>query len=84
MKISVLIAFYLNRQVCKIQRKCIDKLMIFLSDIDECVDEGICGNGTCYNTDGSYSCLCDGGSFKYDKSLKACVGEYRHLKGSLS
>lgn len=30
-----------------------------LTDIDECVSSvGICGPGTCYNTQGNYTCVC--------------------------
>ena len=35
-------------------------------DIDECAENpGICGNGTCVNTEGSYDCDCDPGYVFY-------------------
>ena len=30
-------------------------------DVDECLNLGICGNGTCVNEIGNYSCLCNYG-----------------------
>lgn len=32
--------------------------VLFLSDINECMDESVCVGGQCLNTDGSYMCFC--------------------------
>ena len=42
--------------------------MFCLSDIDECVNNNLCGNGECVNTQGSYVCNCPEG---YDSAV-AC------------
>ncbi|XP_041121166.1 latent-transforming growth factor beta-binding protein 2-like isoform X1 [Polyodon spathula] len=42
-------------------------------DIDECINETICGShGFCENTDGSYTCLCDRG-FENPPGTPGCV-----------
>lgn len=47
-----------------------------LSDIDECrTIPGLCNNGLCINTLGSYRCVCNKG-YKADKSGTQCVGKY--------
>ena len=45
------------------------------SDLDECrVMPGLCRNGRCINTMGSYRCVCDIG-FRADASGKRCVDQ---------
>jgi len=41
-------------------------------DINECLQQGICGAGTCNNVAGSFECICTRG-LKYDEGKKACV-----------
>lgn len=46
-----------------------------LADIDECVNETICGNhGFCENTDGSFRCQCDQGYTNPPEDMSKCVG----------
>ena len=42
------------------------------SDVNEC-KFGMCKNGKCVNTKGSFKCICDRG-FDVDARGKACVG----------
>ncbi|XP_028421400.1 latent-transforming growth factor beta-binding protein 2 isoform X2 [Perca flavescens] len=43
-------------------------------DIDECVNETICGNhGFCENTDGSFRCQCDQGYTNLPEDMSKCV-----------
>lgn len=40
---------------------------MFIPDVDECTQgSGICGNGTCVNTAGSFRCNCHSG-FRLDR-----------------
>lgn len=46
-----------------------------LTDIDECgIMRGVCGNGTCQNTAGSFICDCDEG-FESTMMMQVCMGE---------
>ena len=48
--------------------------MIF-SDIDECAENrGLCANGRCRNTPGSYICLCQPG-YEVSRDGSTCVGK---------
>ena len=31
------------------------------TDVNECLNQAICGSGTCYNTPGSFTCQCPTG-----------------------
>lgn len=42
-------------------------------DRDECEDEGVCENGRCINTPGSYICLCNPG-FIQSQDKQFCIG----------
>lgn len=42
-------------------------------DRDECEEEGICENGRCINTPGSYICLCNVG-FIQSQDKQFCIG----------
>lgn len=45
------------------------------SDIDECMTiPGLCKNGRCINTLGSYRCLCNKG-YKHDHTGTQCKGK---------
>ncbi len=47
-----------------------------MEDINECiVKPGVCINGRCINTDGSYRCVCPPG-YTLDSTDNRCVGEY--------
>lgn len=37
---------------------------------------GVCGNGTCQNTDGSFICDCDEG-FESTMMMQVCMGELK-------
>ena len=59
----------------------IDKCAPSISDIDECAQtSGVCGNGTCVNTGGSYKCSCHIG-FRLDRR-GVCQGEINTLRCS--
>ena len=48
----------------------------FITDLNECVlFPGICTNGRCINTDGSYRCECAPG-YVLDSSGRVCVGKF--------
>jgi len=45
------------------------------SDVDEClIIPGSCGNGTCQNIPGRYTCVCDRG-FEDPMNMQMCMGE---------
>lgn len=49
--------------------------LCFLLDINECLKfPGICGNGYCINTHGSYRCRCNRG-YKTDITNTKCIGK---------
>lgn len=53
-------------------------LYLFVTDIDECLTiVGICGEGNCLNTKGSYSCTCPDGFTSTDRR-SGCQGIITH------
>uniref|UniRef100_A0A8C9A3B9 Growth arrest specific 6 n=1 Tax=Prolemur simus TaxID=1328070 RepID=A0A8C9A3B9_PROSS len=48
--------------------------------VDECADEGACGEARCGNLPGSYSCLCDEG-YAYSSQERACRDVDECLQG---
>lgn len=47
-----------------------------MTDIDECgIMRGVCGNGTCQNTAGSFICDCDEG-FESTMMMQVCMGKF--------
>lgn len=48
------------------------KEVCFLTDINECQLQGVCPNGECLNTMGSYRCTCKIG-FGPDPTFSSCV-----------
>lgn len=46
------------------------------TDINECETPGICMNGRCVNTDGSYRCECFPG-LAVGLDGRVCVGKYK-------
>lgn len=49
---------------------------ISFSDINECDASGLCYNGRCVNTDGSFKCLCNVG-FTLSVDGKYCTGKHK-------
>ena len=59
--------------------------IFLLTDIDECADiRGMCRNGLCANTEGSYECSCFDG-FQLSRDREECVGKtsLKTLVGSI-
>ena len=55
-------------------------VIMFILDIDECTQgSGICGNGTCVNTAGSFRCNCHSG-FRLDRR-GYCQGKGGGVRG---
>ena len=52
--------------------------MIYLTDVDECLEEKDECDQTCVNTDGSYYCTCKLGFQRYNNSK--CRGESWDMK----
>lgn len=53
-----------------------DNVLSASTDMNECVENpGICGNGLCINTDGSFRCECPFG-YNLDYTGVNCVGEF--------
>ncbi|XP_075902399.1 latent-transforming growth factor beta-binding protein 1 isoform X2 [Nelusetta ayraudi] len=47
-------------------------------DVDECQIHGVCLNGRCLNTIGSFRCLCNSG-FMPDPSLTSCISLFKEI-----
>lgn len=52
--------------------------LLFIIDIDECKTPGICMNGHCINTEGSFRCDCPSG-LAVGVDGRVCVGKYFFL-----
>uniref|UniRef100_A0A452HKU1 Latent transforming growth factor beta binding protein 2 n=1 Tax=Gopherus agassizii TaxID=38772 RepID=A0A452HKU1_9SAUR len=46
--------------------------ILSLPDVDECADKSRCLRGQCFNTEGSYRCLCENG-FRHSQETDDCV-----------
>lgn len=61
------------------QLNLIHKFKYNFIDIDECrTRPGICANGRCINTRGSYRCECYEG-FQPSHTQKECIGDYSFI-----
>ncbi|XP_039994904.1 latent-transforming growth factor beta-binding protein 1 isoform X5 [Xiphias gladius] len=47
-------------------------------DLDECQLQGVCPNGNCLNTVGSYRCMCKPGYFP-DPTLTTCISKFKEI-----
>ncbi|KAJ6664070.1 hypothetical protein lerEdw1_008285 [Lerista edwardsae] len=56
-------------------------ITVILEDVDECLTEGICGPGTCYNTMGNYTCICPPDYMQVNGGNN-CMDEFSTLCGS--
>ena len=45
-----------------------------VADVDECAINGVCANGLCINTAGSFHCRCKDG-FQISSDGRNCLGE---------
>ena len=46
---------------------------VYVSDMNECKEKGMCPNGQCINMDGSYKCRCNRG-YKQSPNQQICLG----------
>lgn len=54
---------------------CLPTLLLLSVDTNECLDNpGVCQNGICINTDGSFRCECPFG-YNLDYTGVKCIGE---------
>lgn len=62
--------------------KCSDRdpLPLFI-DVDECVKSGVCLDGRCVNTEGSFQCQCQTG-FTTNPEKTACLGTHTYTQSS--
>ena len=51
-----------------------DDVFVCYLDEDECLISGVCGNGLCSNTEGSYQCTCPKG-YAPGRYSPRCVGK---------
>ena len=73
----IVLTFYTGMDDSGPRVYCINQMNVSISvltDLDECMlFPGICVNGRCINTDGSYRCECPPG-YVLDSSSRNCVG----------
>ena len=51
---------------------------LFVIDVDECQElPGVCSQGRCINTLGSFNCFCPQG-FKHDITTGKCIGTFKY------
>lgn len=64
--------FYKNKPITLTENS--DRIILFLSDIDECTENGNpCDeNAECFNDDGSFACICKDG---FTRNGTVCLGE---------
>uniref|UniRef100_A0A3P8TW60 Latent-transforming growth factor beta-binding protein 1 n=1 Tax=Amphiprion percula TaxID=161767 RepID=A0A3P8TW60_AMPPE len=51
----------------------VNNYYVFCADVDECLKSGICSDGRCLNTEGSFQCQCETG-FTANPEKNACLG----------
>ena len=53
-------------------------LSLYVLDIDECKQDGICENGYCVNIGGSFKCVCPSG-YEMAADGRSCKGKHFHV-----
>ena len=63
----------------KVSENLIYSVLLVHLDIDECnIMRGVCGNGTCQNTNGSFTCDCEEG-FESTMMMQICMGRFNQV-----
>lgn len=65
--------------VCACARACVRVCVFRSPDVDECVKPGVCLDGRCVNTAGSFHCQCQSG-FTTNPERTACLGTHTHTR----
>lgn len=58
--------------ICFISYLCLCFFIFYLIDLDECQLQGVCPNGMCVNTMGSFRCMCAPG-YVPDPTFTSCI-----------
>ena len=55
-------------------------IIVMHIDINECLDQDICGPGNiCINEEGSYMCACHKSGYYYVRQERNCIGKMPHM-----